>query len=108
MSNYRVWCLTWEDDEERNSRDYPDQPPSGLSYVDQVTNSDTWATDAVDAVELYAEWCHNQRDGWDTTWPLKFRVRSPDGSLTDFVVEREYEPTFTAIRSAKVETKASA
>lgn len=96
---YRVWCLSWEDGEEDGSdvvaydilsHDYETQR-RGTIYV-----PDTALHDAKDAAEAYADHVHSQRDGHECTWPLRFRVRGPDGSVQDFDVDREFVPEFTA------------
>ncbi len=84
-SVYRVWCLSWDDDEDVGV-EYPDTPSSGQRIE--------WALDVRDAVRMYAEYCHNNRDGWESTWPLMFRVRLPDGSTRDYEVDREMVPDF--------------
>lgn len=91
---FRVWCISWADTEEQG-KSYPDRPKvAGL--VEQIIANDSWALDAGNAAEMYADFVHRNRDGWESNWPLRFRVRSPDGSITDFEVEREFEPEFSA------------
>lgn len=81
---YRVWCLSWDDDEEYGadvvgydilSHDYNKRVPRGVVYV-----PDTVLYDASNAAKAYADYVHSNRDGWESTWPLVFRVRCPDGS----------------------------
>lgn len=98
-ATYRVWCLSWEDAEE-DGRDVAwysilDGPPP---HSAERTVFSWHVTDAESAVEAYADYVHSHRDGWDCTWPLRFRVRKPDGTIEDFEVEREYDPTFSATR----------
>ena len=97
---YRVWSLSWDEDEEDGadvvgydiiSHDYGKRVPRGIVYV-----PDTVLFDAGDAAEAYADYVHSQRDGYECTWPLVFRVRCPDGSTADFEVDREYVPEFSA------------
>jgi hypothetical protein len=46
-----------------------------------------------DAARQYAEYFHNQRDGWECTWPREFVVH--DGEQYFIVeVERETVPEF--------------
>ena len=101
---YRVWCLSWDQDENDGkdivgydimTHDYS-KKTRGVVYV-----ADMNLCDAGDAAEAYADYVHSDRDGWDSSWPLNFRVRSPDGMLEDFSVDREFEPVFTA-RTIKV------
>lgn len=89
---YRVWCLSWEDDES-HGKEYADRP-SGWFDPDPDPNCERWALNARDAVRRYAEHCHNNRDGWEETWPLMFRVRMLDGTTCDYEVEREMVPNF--------------
>lgn len=93
---FRVWCLSW-DDSDREGRDVvgynpgtETAPRQGLAFY--ICNEDHMAWDAV---KLYAEWAHDNRDGHEAAWPLTFRVRKPDGTTEDFEVERAYAVTFT-------------
>lgn len=94
---YRVWCLSWDDDEEYGSdvvgydilHDHPQD--RGVVYI-----PDIHFHDAGDAAEAYADYAHGNRDGWESSWPLTFRVRCPDGSIQDFEVNREFVPEFSA------------
>lgn len=95
---YRVWCLTWEDDEESGSdlivydilQGHP-RDRRGVVYVPSMH-----LYDASDAAEAYADYAHGNRDGNESSWPLTFRVRCLDGSLQDFEVDREFVPEFSA------------
>jgi hypothetical protein len=95
-ARYRVWCVSWEDEEEHGSvvvgydilnHDYASQE-RGVIYVPLGT--------AADAAEAYADYAHDRRDGHESTWPLVFRVRSPDGSIQDFEVRRDFVAEFSA------------
>jgi len=94
---FRVWCLSWEEDEEHGCDvvtydicgEYP-RDQRGVVHV-----ADTVLLDASDAAEAYADYVHDNRDGWECTWPLMFRVRSSDGSTADFEVDREYVAEFS-------------
>ena len=97
IARYRVWCLSWEDTEEQGSDIVPynilgEHP----HYVRGVVHVPRAVLDAADAAEAYAEHAHDHRDGWDSSWPLVFRVRCPDGTMADFEVDREYVPQFSA------------
>lgn len=94
MGEYRVWCLSWEDDE-KDGESYPDTPPM---FSTGIVDETRWANDDRDAVRLYAEYCHSHRDGWESTWPLRFRVRLPTGETRDYDVEREAVPEFVVGR----------
>lgn len=96
---YRAWCLSWEEGEEDGAdvvvydvltHDY-ERRDRRTAYV-----ADTLFRGAVDVAEAYADYVHGQREGYECSWPLVFRVRSPDGSTTDFEVDRDYVPEFTA------------
>lgn len=99
---YRVWCLSCDDTEE----DGKDLVTVGLSQALRSVLASTprwrdpievyYALDAQRAAEEYAGWYHDSRDGYEDTWPLTFRVRCPDGSLQDFEVNRNFDPTFSA------------
>lgn len=94
MGAYRVWCLSWDDDEEV-ATSYLDAPKSDDILDRYNLNGDRkWATDAREAVRMYAEYCHSQRDGCEGSWPLMFRVRLPDGTTRDYEVERHTVPEF--------------
>jgi len=96
---YRVWCLSWDDEEEYGSDvvgyDILDHDLSrqdkGVVYVPSFS-----LASASDAAEAYADYAHDQRDGYESTWPLVFRVRCPDGSVQDFEVHRDFVAEFSA------------
>lgn len=49
------------------------------------------------AAEIHAQHYHSQRDGWEASWPIVFRVREvASGKLFDVEVERESIPHFYA------------
>ena len=109
---YRVWCLSWDEEEEHGadvvgydilSHDYKHRERRGVVYV-----PGTVLVDAGDAAKAYADYVHSNRDGWESTWPLAFRVRCPDGSMADFEVDREYVPEFSAAPIKAVAGKAGA
>jgi hypothetical protein len=96
---YRVWCVSWEDDEEHGSdvvgydtlnhdRSTQDR---GVVYIPIYSLGA-----AADAAEAYADYAHDNRDGYESTWPLVFRVRCPDGSVQDFEVHRDFVAEFSA------------
>ena len=96
---YRAWCLSWEQDEADGVELRPYDPfthdysrrDRGVCWVNSVN-----LCDAEDAAEAAADYYHSQRDAWDSSWPLTFRVRGPDGITHDFEVERDTVPTFHA------------
>lgn len=96
---YRAWCLSWGEEEEHGadvvgydilSHDHAKQE-RGVVYVANFALGEPG-----DAAEAYADHVHSERDGYESSWPLVFRVRCPDGSTQDFEVDREYVPEFSA------------
>lgn len=92
---YRVWwkpefddCKTDEDRDEI-AWHVPDEVGILDPSVRYPCNS------AEDAAEKYADYFHNERDGYENTWPIEFVVN--DGTRF-FVVEvdREMVPEFRA------------
>jgi hypothetical protein len=93
-----VWCLSWDEEEEHGcdvvTYDILGEYPKGQRGVVHVP--DTSLHDAADAAEAYADYVHDNRDGYESSWPLTFRVRSADGSTADFEVHRDYVTEFSA------------
>lgn len=92
---FRVWCLSWDEDdahgcdvEHGKIGEYI--PPTSRRIVNWNVQS------PADAAEAYADYCHDHRDGYEDKWPLKFRVRSEDGTVQDFEVDREMVAEFSA------------
>ena len=98
MQRYRVWCLSWEEDEESGcdvaAYDILDDYPRERRNVIDVPN--TVLHDASDAAEAYGDYVYRMRDGYEDTWPLTFRVRGPDGQVADFKVDCQHVPEFSA------------
>lgn len=91
---FHVWCLDLDDVEEDACS--VESGEIGMD-IDTRLRIVSWPIrDARAAAERYAEYCHRQRDGWECTWPLTFRVRSEDGTVQDFEVDREMDPVFSA------------
>jgi len=62
--------------------------------------------DIESATSKYAEHYHNNRDGWESSWPLEFSVADENGKFLGRVsVEREMEPVFYG-RTVKPKTQA--
>lgn len=104
---FRVWCLSWEDAEEQGTDIVgvgPDEFALGRSR--RIIRVLRHGLNAATAAEEYADWAHNNRGGYEDTWPLLFRVRCPDGATVDFEVEREISPTFRAVPSTAAPTTA--
>lgn len=59
----------------------------------------TWdAEDAEYLAEDAAENFHDLHDGWESEWPIVFRIFDANGnSIGDFEVEREHRPVFSAV-----------
>lgn len=94
---YRVW---WKEEfdqrnaEERETSAWIVPVRRGVLYPEMISECD----DVDEAAEEYAEYFHNNRDGWENTWPLEFVVH--DGTNYFVVeVEREYDPTFSAYKA---------
>ena len=88
--SFKVWYA--DESEDDAPREYPRTPPAHETW-----NTNSWALDAENAAEVYADYFHGNRDGWDCTWPVEFMVRDMEtGQVTRFSVEREYDPTFSA------------
>lgn len=53
---------------------------------------------AEDAADDY----HSNHDGWESHWPLTFRIWNDQGTLLgDYSVERDYDPVFHASKIEK-------
>lgn len=98
VRRFRVWCLSWDETEDEGcdveAYDILGEYPRGRRNLIQAP--DTVLHDASDAAEVYADFVHDQRDGYECTWPLVFRVCSADGTIADFEVDRDYVTTFKA------------
>jgi hypothetical protein len=96
---YRVWCLSWDEEEEHGCDVVPydilGEYPRGQRGVVYVPSFSLGS--ASDAAEAYANYVHDNRDGYESSWPLTFRVRCPDGTTVDFAVDREYVTEFNAV-----------
>ena len=107
VRRFRVWCLSWDETEDEGcdveSYDILEEYPRGRRNVIQAP--DTVLHNAGDAAEAYADYVHDQRDGYECTWPLVFRVRGVDGEVADFEVDRQY---VTEFRASPVKPKAIA
>lgn len=61
--------------------------------TDHDTEFDDWM--AEDCASDY----HSRHDGWESRWPIRFRIWMESGEvLGDYHVEREHEPVFRAHR----------
>lgn len=74
-----MWVPAWDSSEERGR--------------------DVEADDADEAAEEHAQYCWDNRGGWDSPWPslpITIRVKAEDGVVLDFDVDVEFDPVFTA------------
>lgn len=101
-ATFHIWCLSWDDDEDDGCDVAGYDPMKGGWRDDTKKRGDTvWVPfrehilDVREALIAYARHCHNNRDGWEASWPLNFRVRLPDGTTEDYEVEREHVPEFS-------------
>lgn len=51
-----------------------------------------WSCVVTDLADDY----HSNHDGWESSWPLQFRIYEDGVEVARFEVEREYDPRFTA------------
>lgn len=70
-------------------------PEDGETEDDAVELHSLYADDLGWAAEEAAEWYHDNCDGWEASWPKTFRL-SNGKECAEFVVDREYTPTFVA------------
>lgn len=102
MDKYRVWCLSWDEDES-DGHDVMGYDP--LTECPTEPRHVIWLPfynldNGREAAEAYADYVWRCRDGHESTWPLKFRVRIPEGTTQDFEVDLDMCPEFIA-REAK-------
>lgn len=103
MSSYLVWCLSWDDTEEQATTIQSYDPVVGSRIDTRLLYEVPFYSleSPKEAAEVYADWIHARRDAWEATWPLTFRVRSPDGTEQDFEVDRAMVPEFSARKVSK-------
>lgn len=94
---YRVWCLSWDDAEDDGMSVVPFDPATDdyAPSKGEIKIASFNLASASEAVEAYADFCHDHRDGYESTWPLMFRVMSEDGTVSDFEVDREMVAQFS-------------
>lgn len=73
---FRVWVPLWDSSEERGR--------------------DVEADDADEAAEEHAQYCWDNRGGWDSYRRITIRMKGEDGVVLDFEVDVEFDPVFTA------------
>lgn len=94
MGKLRVWLydeFKAYDADEREDCAWKVPDRRGILYPETSAP----VTDAREAAELYAEYFHNQCDGWESTWPLEFVVHDGEHYFR-IEVEREMAPDFHA------------
>lgn len=89
---YRVWLADefkqYDEDERHDNSWNPAKFRDGLSRT---------AGDAREAAQMFADYCHARRDGWEWTWPIDVIVH--DGTqYWQVQVDRETVPEFCAHR----------
>lgn len=77
---FLVWCTSYADTEDDACS--VECIPISISDAEYSSRRIVEYTlrGAADAAERYARFVHNQRDGWELTWPLQFRVKHADAS----------------------------
>lgn len=99
---FRVWCLSWEDTCESGARDVVSYDPMSTPGLfpkpvkGEIQVAFFNLSKPAEAAEIYADYCHDNRNGHEDKWPLVFRVRAEDGTESDFKVEREVVCEFSA------------
>lgn len=107
-ATYRVWMKD-EFDENPKSRDedamelrYGEHRSWTTTRIGRVLHCPHSIDDAEEAAEVYADYFHSERDGWECTWPVEFVVHDGAGYFV-VSVDRDYDPTFNAAKSAPLE-----
>lgn len=95
--SFKVWFAE-EGENIGCAKTYQREPSSHGEY-----GMDAWATSPRDAAEVYADYFHSQRDGWESTWPVEFFVRDMETDVVQrFSVDRETVPEFHADKGSAV------
>jgi hypothetical protein len=93
--SYKVW-RDEEGEHDGGAKTYPRNPPAPPANSVFVSN-DSWVMDAENAAETYAAYFHNNRAGYECSWPVEFLVRDMETNVVhSFSVDRDYDPTFSA------------
>lgn len=74
-------------------------PEHGETSEDAYTIESSWSKENLSYVaEECAEDLHDNRDGWESSWPLEFVILDEKGELEigRFIIERESVPEFHA------------
>lgn len=90
---YRVWCLSWGETEAEGMDVVGYDPCSDEEPQDCIAVAYYNLDSASEAVHEYADWAWRHRDGYESSWPLMFRVKEGD-LCGDFSVSVEMRPRF--------------
>lgn len=68
----------------------------------ECPDSEDWDMDEYAASQC-ADDLHSRHDGWEYEWPLTFYLAKTEDSKewVEFIVERDYDPTFHAAEVAR-------
>lgn len=102
MGKFHVWLkdefLDCDDADERSDRAMElNYTPNDYTIrrVGRVLHHPYPVDDAKEAAEVYADFYHSQRDGWECTWPIAFVVYDGDCYVV-IEVMRDFDPVFHA------------
>jgi hypothetical protein len=98
---FRVWCTSFGETDEEGTDIISCSIIEACDFLRNPTPEKGvikvgFAIDASAAAARYAKHVNDNTDGDDISWPLIFRVRAEDGTESDFEVERDYKPVFSA------------
>ena len=81
-------------------RYYPIEHDPNVAFHDAYEFESDHDTEFMDwVVEDCANDYHSEHDGWESSWPITFRIWTESGEvLGDYLVERDYDPVFRAHR----------
>ena len=81
-------------------RYYPIEHDPNVAFHDAYEFESDHDTEFMDwVVEDCANDFHNNHDGWESRWPITFRIWTESNEvLGDYLVERDHEPVFRAHR----------
>ena len=79
-------------------RYYPIEHDPNVALDDTYEFESDHDTEFMDwVVEDCANDYHSNHDGWESSWPITFRIWTESGEvLGDYLVERAYDPVFYA------------
>lgn len=108
MPTFRVW--------EKDEFDQQDADEREDAAIEIAYDSSTWSTEkrgkklhyrypidtAERAAEVFADWYHAAREGWESTWPVAFVVHDGDRYVA-IEVDRDMVPEFRSGKPKQVE-----